>query len=86
MGTYNGPDTKGHGAFDGEKSSITHGGYSTAITVDQDFVLKLDPKTDLSKVAPLLCAGITLYSPLKHWEAGKGKKLAIVGLGGLGHM
>jgi len=84
--TYNSKDQQGHGAFPGEKESRTHGGYSTAITVDQDFVLKLDKKVDMARVAPLLCAGITLYSPLLHWGPPKGKQVAIVGMGGLGHM
>ncbi|MER5182517.1 NAD(P)-dependent alcohol dehydrogenase [Streptomyces sp. NPDC002896] len=65
---------------------LTQGGYSTHITVDQDFVLKLPRNVDLAQVAPLLCAGITTYSPLRHWGAGPGKKVAVIGLGGLGHM
>ncbi len=64
----------------------THGGYSNAIVVDQDFVLHMPEGMDLATSAPLLCAGITLYSPLRHWKAGPGKKVGIVGLGGLGHM
>jgi len=79
VGTYNGPtrDAPGH----------TLGGYSQAIVVDQDFVLKIShPKEQLASVAPLLCAGITTYSPLKHWNAGPGKKVGVVGIGGLGHM
>lgn len=64
----------------------TQGGYSTAIVVNEDFVLKMPENLPLDAAAPLLCAGITLYSPLKHWKAGKGKKVAIIGLGGLGHM
>jgi uncharacterized zinc-type alcohol dehydrogenase-like protein len=77
-GTYNGP------LFGGEN---THGGYSKTIVVKESFVLhvKHDVK-DLASVAPLLCAGITTYSPLRHWGAGPGKKVGIVGLGGLGHM
>ncbi len=77
-GTYNGP------AFGGEN---TYGGYSQQIVVKQSFVLRVthDVK-DLAAVAPLLCAGITTYSPLKHWGAGPGKKVGVVGLGGLGHM
>jgi uncharacterized zinc-type alcohol dehydrogenase-like protein len=77
--TYNGPDKHlgGH----------TFGGYSDHIVVDQDFVLTVrHDAADLAAVAPLLCAGITTYSPLKHWGAGPGKKVGIVGLGGLGHM
>ena len=79
VGTYNGPDTVSGGH--------TFGGYSRHIVVDQDFVLnvKADDK-DLAAVAPLLCAGITTYSPLHHWNVGPDKKVGIVGLGGLGHM
>jgi uncharacterized zinc-type alcohol dehydrogenase-like protein len=64
----------------------TYGGYSEKIVVDRKFVLQVPPKLDPAGVAPLLCAGITLYSPLRHWGAGPGKKVGIVGLGGLGHM
>lgn len=66
--------------------TLTQGGYSTQIVVDQDFVLKVPDNLALDATAPLLCAGITLYSPLKHWQAGPGKNVAILGLGGLGHM
>jgi alcohol dehydrogenase (NADP+) len=66
--------------------SVTYGGYSSRIVVDQGFCLHLSPKLDLSATAPLLCAGITTWSPLRHWGAAKGKKVGIVGLGGLGHM
>jgi uncharacterized zinc-type alcohol dehydrogenase-like protein len=77
-GTYNGP--VGGGAN-------THGGYSASITVDEHFVLNIShAEKDLAAVAPLLCAGITTWSPLKHWGAGPGKKVGIVGIGGLGHM
>ncbi len=65
---------------------MTYGGYSEKIVVDQKFVLHVSDKLHLAATAPLLCAGITLYSPLKHWGAGPGKKVGIVGLGGLGHM
>ena len=65
---------------------VTYGGYSTAITVDQDFVLQVSDKLDKAGAAPLLCAGITTYSPLRHWNVGPGKKVGVVGLGGLGHM
>ena len=68
---------------DGE---VTQGGYSQAIVVDEAFVLGIPEGIGLDAAAPLLCAGITLYSPLKHWGAGPGKRVAIVGLGGLGHM
>src|SRR6185436_4045946 len=64
----------------------TYGGYSQQIIVDQDFVLKVSKKLDLAAVAPLLCAGITTYSPLRRFKVDKGKKVGIVGLGGLGHM
>ncbi len=78
-GTYNGPML-------GEGPN-TYGGYSAAIVVDEDFVLKVrHDEKDLAAVAPLLCAGITTYSPLKHWKAGPGRKVGIVGIGGLGHM
>jgi uncharacterized zinc-type alcohol dehydrogenase-like protein len=70
----------------GKDGRPTDGGYSTHIVVDQDFVLNIPEGIGLDVAAPLLCAGITLYSPLKHWGAGPGKKVAIVGLGGLGHM
>jgi uncharacterized zinc-type alcohol dehydrogenase-like protein len=77
-GTYGGPVGGGPNTF---------GGYSTAITVDQDFVLAINHgEKDLAGAAPLLCAGITTWSPLRHWKAGPGKKVGIVGIGGLGHM
>jgi uncharacterized zinc-type alcohol dehydrogenase-like protein len=79
IGTYNGIDTYGDGAR-------TQGGYSTHVVVTEDFVLKIPEGIDLDKAAPLLCAGITTYSPLHHWNVGPGKKVAIIGLGGLGHM
>jgi len=66
--------------------SITQGGYSQATVVNENFVLRVPESLPLEKVAPLLCAGVTLYSPLKHWDAGLGKKVAIVGMGGLGHV
>ena len=78
-GTYNGPSAEAPGH--------TLGGYSQRIVVDDKFVLKIThPEDQLAAVAPLLCAGITTYSPLKHWGAGPGKKIGIVGIGGLGHM
>jgi uncharacterized zinc-type alcohol dehydrogenase-like protein len=76
-GTYNGP------VFGGEN---TFGGYSDNIVVDQQYVLRISHTDNLAAVAPLLCAGITTYSPLRHWQVGPGKKVGIVGLGGLGHM
>ena len=78
-GTYNGPE-QGTGAN-------TYGGYSDTIVVREEFVLKVrHGEGDLAAVAPLLCAGITTWSPLKHWQAGPGKKVGVVGIGGLGHM
>jgi uncharacterized zinc-type alcohol dehydrogenase-like protein len=77
-GTYNGPVYGGANTF---------GGYSSAIVVKRHFVLRIQhAEADLPRVAPLLCAGITTYSPLRHWHAGPGKTIGIVGLGGLGHM
>jgi len=76
--TYNG--------LEQDKKTPTYGGYSNSIVVHEDFVLHISDKLDLAAVAPLLCAGITTYSPLKHWKVGKGHKLAVLGLGGLGHM
>lgn len=76
--TYNSPDKKSGG--------VTYGGYSNQIVVDESFVLRVSDKLPLQNVAPLLCAGITTYSPLRHWKVGKGHKVAVVGLGGLGHM
>jgi uncharacterized zinc-type alcohol dehydrogenase-like protein len=65
---------------------MTYGGYSDNVVVDEAFVLRVPKNLDLAATAPLLCAGITTYSPLRHWHAGPGKKVGIVGLGGLGHM
>jgi len=62
------------------------GGYSTRIVVDEKFVLSIAAKDRLDAVAPLLCAGITTWSPLRHWKVGKGQRVAVNGLGGLGHM
>lgn len=70
----------------GRDGTPTYGGYSTAMVVDENYVLRIPDSIPLDKAAPLLCAGITLYSPLRHWNAGPGKKVAIVGLGGLGHV
>lgn len=66
--------------------TVTQGGYSNNIVVTEDFVLKIPDNIPLDKAAPLLCAGITTYSPLRHWNAGPGKKVGVLGLGGLGHM
>ncbi len=75
-----------YGSPDKHLGGITQGGYSTAIVVDQQFVLRVPAGLDPAGAAPLLCAGITTYSPLRHWNVGRGSKLGIVGLGGLGHM
>ncbi|MGW1889614.1 NAD(P)-dependent alcohol dehydrogenase [Streptomyces sp. NPDC002004] len=75
--TYNGLDKNG---------DPTYGGYSTHVVVDENYAVRIPDSLPLDQAAPLLCAGITLYSPLRHWNAGPGKKVAIVGLGGLGHM
>lgn len=77
VGTYNSK---------GKDGTPTYGGYSNTIVTHEDFVLHVSDKLDLAAVAPLLCAGITTYSPLRHWKVGKGHKLAVLGLGGLGHM
>lgn len=76
--TFNGPDK--------HLGGVTYGGYSDSIVVDEHFVLRVPANLDLAGVAPLLCAGITTYSPLRRWGVTKGKKVGIVGLGGLGHM
>lgn len=76
--TYNSPDPHTGG--------FTYGGYSNNIVVDEAFTLSVSPKLDAAASAPLLCAGITTYSPLRHWNVGPGQKVGIVGLGGLGHM
>ncbi|MFE4262849.1 NAD(P)-dependent alcohol dehydrogenase [Streptomyces sp. NPDC056883] len=76
-GTYNALDRNGE---------PTYGGYSTHVVVDENYTVRIPDALPLDIAAPLLCAGITLYSPLKHWQAGPGKQVAIVGLGGLGHM
>jgi uncharacterized zinc-type alcohol dehydrogenase-like protein len=73
-------------AATGRDGSTTQGGYSTHAVVDADYVLRVPQGIDPAAAAPLLCAGITTYSPLRHWNAGPGKKVAVVGLGGLGHM
>ena len=78
VGTYNGKEKDGGGN--------TLGGYSKSITVHEDFVLHIADNLPLEAVAPLLCAGITTYSPLRHWKIGKGHKVGVLGLGGLGHM
>lgn len=75
-----------YGSPDPIMGGITHGGYSTQIVVNEGFVLNVSDKLDAKAVAPLLCAGITTYSPLKHWKIGKGQKVGVIGLGGLGHM
>jgi len=77
--TYNSPDLHG-------TAPVTYGGYSSSIVVDEHFVLRIPANLDLAGAAPLLCAGITTYSPLRRAGAGPGKKIGVVGLGGLGHM
>jgi uncharacterized zinc-type alcohol dehydrogenase-like protein len=77
--TYGFPDSHG-------TAPVTYGGYSDSVVVDERFVLRIPDNLDLAGAAPLLCAGITTYSPLRHWKVGPGKKVGIVGLGGLGHM
>jgi len=76
--TYNSPDT--------HLGGVTYGGYSESLVVDENFVLRVPSNLDPAAAAPLLCAGITTYSPLRHWGAGKGKKVGVVGIGGLGHV
>ncbi len=76
--TFNSPDK--------HLGGVTYGGYSDSIVVDERFVLRVPENLDLAGAAPLLCAGITTYSPMRHWGVGKGKKVGVVGLGGLGHM
>src|SRR6476619_1307818 len=76
--TYNSPDM--------HLGGVTYGGYSDSIVVKEHFVLHVPSNLNLAGVAPLLCAGITTYSPMRHWGVTKGKKVGVVGLGGLGHM
>jgi len=76
--TYNG--------YEQDKKTPTYGGYSKMIVADEEFVLKISDKLPLQNVAPLLCAGITTYSPMRHWNVSKGHKVGVLGLGGLGHM
>lgn len=78
VGTYN--------ALERDGKTPTFGGYSKRMTVDENYVLKISPKLDPAAAAPLLCAGITTFSPLRHWRVGKGSKVGVIGLGGLGHM
>src|SRR5215218_3668917 len=77
--TYSAPDS--HGA-----APVTYGGYSEGVVVDEKYVLRIPENLDPAGAAPLLCAGITTYSPLRHWNVTAGKKVGVVGLGGLGHM
>src|SRR5437899_8310826 len=76
--TYNGAEK--------DETTPTYRGYSSQIVVDENYTLKISPKLPLANVAPLLCAGITTYSPLRHFNVGPGQRVAVVGLGGLGHM
>lgn len=75
-----------YGGLDKETEEVTQGGYSKHIVVREEFVVGVPKKLDISKAAPILCAGITTYSPLKKWNIGKGSRVGVVGLGGLGHM
>jgi alcohol dehydrogenase (NADP+) len=77
--TFNSPDKH-------QTAPVTYGGYSDSIVVDEHFALRVPSNLSLSGAAPLLCAGITTYSPMRHWNVGKGKKVGVIGLGGLGHM
>jgi len=79
-------NTGTYASVDRADGTITQGGYSQAVVVKEDFVLRVPESLDIEKVAPLLCAGITTYSPLHHWKVGPGSKVAVVGMGGLGHM
>jgi uncharacterized zinc-type alcohol dehydrogenase-like protein len=79
-------NTMTYGSMERDGSAATFGGYSNVIVTNEDFVLQIPKALPLDKAAPLLCAGITTYSPLKHWQAGPGKKVGVLGLGGLGHM
>ncbi|WP_205502135.1 NAD(P)-dependent alcohol dehydrogenase [Rufibacter psychrotolerans] len=78
VGTYNSPEAG--------LDTPTYGGYSNQIVVAEEYVLRIQENQDLARVAPLLCAGITTFSPLRHWNVGQGHKVGVVGLGGLGHM
>lgn len=75
-----------YGGYDKHLDTTTHGGYSETIVVNEEFVLSVPENLDQAGIAPVLCAGITTWSPLRHWKVGKGSKVAVVGLGGLGHM
>ena len=77
-GTYN--------TLERDGKTVAYGGYSNSFVIDQDYAVKVPSNLDLKGVAPLMCAGITLYSPLRHWKAGPGVRVAVMGLGGLGHM
>ncbi|MFA5495555.1 MAG: NAD(P)-dependent alcohol dehydrogenase, partial [Porticoccaceae bacterium] len=79
VGTYGSPDPR-HG------NAVTFGGYSQRIVVNENFVLRIPPNLDIKAAAPLLCAGITTWSPLRHWNVGPGQTVGVIGLGGLGHM
>lgn len=78
IGTYNGYEKDG--------KTVTYGGYSSQIVIDEQYTFQISPKLQLDRVAPLLCAGITTYSPIMHWKMGKGHRVGVMGLGGLGHM
>lgn len=78
IGTYN--------SYEKDRKTPTYGGYSSKIVVDENYTLKVSPTLSLDRVGPLLCAGITTYSPIMHWKMGKGHRVGVLGLGGLGHM
>ena len=79
-------NTQTYGSVDRHDQRPTYGGYSQTIVFSEDFVLKVPENLDTKAVVPILCAGVTTWSPLRHWNIKKGSKVAVVGLGGLGHM
>src|SRR6201999_4552058 len=81
-----GPATFTYNSEDKHLGGVTYGGYSDSIVVEEAFALRVPKSLDPAAAAPLLCAGITTYSPLRHWNVRKGQKVGVVGLGGLGHM
>jgi len=78
--------TGSYNTMERDGKSVAYGGYSNLIVVDENYVVRVPESLDIAGVAPLMCAGVTLYSPLRHWHAGPGKRVGIIGLGGLGHM
>jgi len=75
-----------YNSFERDKTTPTYGGYSTDVVVDEAFALRIDPRLDPASAAPLLCAGVTMFSPLRHWDVKPGQRVGVIGLGGLGHM